>query len=47
MELPKSCITNEQKAAFIRDKIHKMENNGKDNINIQKKLKRNLRKLEG
>ena len=46
MDLPVSTITKEQKAALIREKIHKMEHNSKDNINIQNKLKRELKKLE-
>jgi hypothetical protein len=46
MELPKSTITKEQQIAILKDKIHKLENNSKDNISIQKKLQRQLRKLE-
>ena len=46
MELPKSTITKEQHIAILKDKIHKFENNSKDNTSIQKKLQRQLRKLE-
>ena len=46
MELPKSTITKEQKALMIKGHINRLENNSKDNIRIQKKLQRQLRKLE-
>ena len=46
MELPKSTITKEQEIAMIKDKINRLENSPKDNVNIQKKLMRRIRILE-